>query len=266
MEHPVLHVAASHRALDGARAATPAGGAAARPGRLAAGGRGLCGQMALRDRLIAERRAEVLARTEGSEAAEGEALETVLAHLPGGFHARGPRITRPDGVVVDLYGDTPLAVAGGWCRRTCASSKDPTARRNTCSPPPPCAFRQAGRCPKRWAARWARSMARRGVHPTMAARVQRMFDAIRPGRPLWRQNALLYASPDLHQPRIGGRPAGRHAPTRPTCAPNGNACCACRDGRDRVLDPHLRAAAHRAEPEQRRGAEAFPIDHAGHGG
>ena len=40
----------------------------------------------------------------------------------------------------------------------------------------------------------------------MAARVQRLFDLIRPERPMWRQNALVYADPDLHQPRPEAAP------------------------------------------------------------
>ncbi|MEM7471023.1 MAG: DUF3445 domain-containing protein [Pseudomonadota bacterium] len=34
----------------------------------------------------------------------------------------------------------------------------------------------------------------------MARRVQRLFDAVKVGRPLWRANALRYATPDLFQP------------------------------------------------------------------
>lgn len=44
---------------------------------------------------------------------------------------------------------------------------------------------------------------------TMARRVQRLFDAIHPDRPLWRANALAYADPALYQPRREGEP--RHA-------------------------------------------------------
>ena len=43
--------------------------------------------------------------------------------------------------------------------------------------------------------------------PDLARRVQRMFDLIRPDRPLWRMNALVYVNPDLHQP--GSETAGR---------------------------------------------------------
>ena len=47
------------------------------------------GQMALRDRLLAERRDAVLALLPGAEAAAAEVLETVLAHLPDGFRREG---------------------------------------------------------------------------------------------------------------------------------------------------------------------------------
>ncbi|MCC5969759.1 MAG: DUF3445 domain-containing protein [Pararhodobacter sp.] len=49
----------------------------------------------------------------------------------------------------------------------------------------------------------------------IAARVQRLFDAIRPEQPLWRGNALDYADPALYQPRQEGEirpaPAGEKA-------------------------------------------------------
>ena len=35
----------------------------------------------------------------------------------------------------------------------------------------------------------------------IAARVQRLFDGVQVGRPMWRFNALWYAVPDLHHPR-----------------------------------------------------------------
>jgi hypothetical protein len=34
----------------------------------------------------------------------------------------------------------------------------------------------------------------------VAQRVQRLFDGVQPGRPLWRFNRLWYARADLHQP------------------------------------------------------------------
>ena len=35
----------------------------------------------------------------------------------------------------------------------------------------------------------------------LATRVQRLFDGVQVGRPLWRFNALWYSDPALHQPR-----------------------------------------------------------------
>lgn len=40
-----------------------------------------------------------------------------------------------------------------------------------------------------------------GYDAGIAARVQRMFDGVQAGRPLWRFNALWYDDPALHQPR-----------------------------------------------------------------
>jgi hypothetical protein len=42
----------------------------------------------------------------------------------------------------------------------------------------------------------------------LARRVQRLFDAIRPDRPLWRHNGLKYADPALYHP-------GREGAARP---------------------------------------------------
>lgn len=40
----------------------------------------------------------------------------------------------------------------------------------------------------------------------LARRVQRMFDGVQVGRPLWRFNQLWYQDPDLHQPRSAEEP------------------------------------------------------------
>lgn len=42
--------------------------------------------------------------------------------------------------------------------------------------------------------------------PDIARRVQRLFDGIQVGRPLWRFNALWYDDPELHQPRSASAP------------------------------------------------------------
>ncbi len=40
-------------------------------------------------------------------------------------------------------------------------------------------------------------------------RVQRFFDGVRPGRPMWRANLHGYGTPDLHDPRLEGSPRRR---------------------------------------------------------
>jgi hypothetical protein len=45
----------------------------------------------------------------------------------------------------------------------------------------------------------------------IAKRVQRLFDGVQVGRPLWRFNALRYAEPDLFQPRARREPDGAQA-------------------------------------------------------
>ena len=49
----------------------------------------------------------------------------------------------------------------------------------------------------------------------IAARVQRLFDGVQPGRPVWRANHLRYDYPDLYQPHTEAnpRPVGNpHSP------------------------------------------------------
>ncbi len=173
------------------------------------------GQMALRDRLIAERRDAVLAQEPWSDAAQAEVLETVLAHLPEGFRREGARVVRPDGVTVGLDEDTPLAVAGRLVQEDlCVLEKPPGAGEHVLTAAILC-------FPASWTLSEKIGRPLTAIHVPVESytddighRVQRMFDMIRPGRPLWRQNALLYAAPDLHQPRPEAEP--RVAPeTRP---------------------------------------------------
>jgi hypothetical protein len=226
------------------------------------------GQMALRDRLIGERRARVLARTEGSEAAEGEALETVLAHLPEGFHRAGPEVTRPDGAVVNLYADTPLAVAGRLVQEDlCVLEKPDGADEHLLSAAILC-------FPASWTLSEKMGRPLGAIHgpvpdydPTMTARVQRLFDAIRPGRPLWRQNALLYACPDLYQPRSEAAPRDDTGADTPYLRSERQCLLRLPKTGAIVFSIHTYVLEVTAlSPEQRAGLAAFPIDHAGHGG
>ena len=170
------------------------------------------GQMALRDRLVSERRAEVLAlRPEARDAAD-ELLALVLGQLRGraGYRVSAGHVRRPDGVEVALGRAGPLATLGrlvqeDFCLllRPAGSGEHQLMGAVLCFP--------AG-----WTLAEKIGRPLTAIHgpvaaydATMARRVQRLFDAIRPGQPLWRANLLHYDDPALFAP------ASEAAPRRP---------------------------------------------------
>ena len=169
------------------------------------------GQMALRDALIAQRREAVFAAGADTRAARAEALALVLDALDAGYARAGDRVTRPDGVTVDLADDDPLLVAGRLVQGDLCLLAAP-------EPGGEPVLTDAILCfPASWtlAEKIGRPLADihipvDGYTAEIATRVRRLFTALRPGRPLWRQNALLYADPALHQPRAERAP--RHRP------------------------------------------------------
>lgn len=164
------------------------------------------GQMALRDRLLADRRPEVLAALPGSRAAAAELLETVLAHLPGGYHLAGGAAMRPDGVRVALEGDPLMAAARLVQEDLCILERPGETGEHRLTAAALC-FPASWRLDEKIGRPLAAIHA--PVQPydgQMAARVQRLFDRVRPGAPLWRQNALLYHDPSLFQPRAEAAP------------------------------------------------------------
>lgn len=172
------------------------------------------GQMALRDRLVQERRDEVIAETPEAGAAVAELYDAVLAALaerPGYRWADGA-CTRPDGVRVALdEGDRLGTLARLVQDDLCLLQKAEGAAEHVLTAAILC-------FPASWTLveKIGRPLVR--IHepvdhydPEMARRVQRLFDHLRVGAPLWRQNALVYADPALHQPRREGAPRNRAA-------------------------------------------------------
>ncbi len=161
-------------------------------------------QMAYRDALIAGRESDVFVATPESLPMQEELLETVQSDLTED-HRKG---RRPDGVQVPLTGP-PLLVAARLVQEDLLIMDMADEPRLV-----------AGvLCfPASWslAEKFGRGL--EAIHgyvdeytAEMAARVRRMFDAIRPEQPLWRANFLRYADADLHQPRRKGE--ARPAPT-----------------------------------------------------
>jgi len=167
-------------------------------------------QMALRDRLLAERRPEVYAMTPDAEAAGAAMLALILDHLGPGYTRQGGALTRPDGVTVPLAADPPLVTAARLVQEDLCLMQPVGAEH---------VLTGAVLCfPASWTLAEKIGRPLTGIHRPvdvydagMAARVQRLFDAIRPERPLWRQNALVYADPALHQPRQEAAPRREEA-------------------------------------------------------
>ncbi len=159
------------------------------------------GQMALRDQLIAEKPQVVLAQLPGAEAAAAELLEMVLTQLttsPG--YVVGPdEVIRPDGVTVALDRDDPLRVLGRLVQEDLVLLQHQGDEH---------VLTAACLCfPASWSLQEKLGRPLTGVHRTVkdyddgvAKRVQRLFDNVRVGQPMWRANALIYVNPDLHQP------------------------------------------------------------------
>ncbi|WP_010139037.1 heme-dependent oxidative N-demethylase family protein [Oceanicola sp. S124] len=158
-------------------------------------------QMALREQLIAGRRDRVIALQDEARPAAEELLDEVLAALrqrPDYAVAAG-QVTRPDGACVPLDRGDPLATLGrlvqqDFCLLEKRGEEHVLTGAVLCFP-----------------ANW--TLAEKFGHPLirihvpvpeydegLARRVQRLFDGVQAGRPLWRANCLVYADPGLHVP------------------------------------------------------------------
>lgn len=159
------------------------------------------GQMALREQLLNEHRSDVLRLNPDATDAARETLSMVLGAIGelAGFHADAGYVTCPDGrrVLIDI--DDPLATAGRLVQEDLCIMQDHNGAH---------VLTGAVLCfPASW------TLSEKYMHPlvgihrvvdpydeNVARRVQRLFDAIKPGRPLWRANAHFYDKPDLYAP------------------------------------------------------------------
>ena len=165
------------------------------------------GQMRLRDRLIRERLSDVHALLESGRAAAEECLNLVLSALKQdpGYDFANDDIIRPDGATVSLDRNAPLVTLGRLMQAdVCLMQEGPDGHILT----------GAILCfPASWTLAEKIGRPLMGIHgpvpeydTDMGRRVQRLFNAIRPNRPLWRANAIRHTDPSLFHPRSESDP------------------------------------------------------------
>lgn len=159
-------------------------------------------QMAERARILREVPELVHAILPEGQPATEELYSVVLDRLTRepGFRIGQTTALRPDGVEVVLDPANPLMTLGHLVQEDlCLMEAAGTESRLT-----------AGLLcfPASWSLRQKLGRALVSIHAPVtpydddvARRVQRLFDAIRPGQPLWRMNYLTYDDHVLHQPR-----------------------------------------------------------------
>lgn len=165
------------------------------------------GQMAYREQLIAGRRDVVLALLPEGRAAAGELLEAVLdavAALPG-YRVGDEAVTRPDGGVVAIDPGDPLATAGRLVADDLCLLLPGTE-----SGAASAEYRLVGAVlcfPSRWLLAQKLGRPLTVIHDpvpdydaALARRVNRVLEALRVGRPLWRVNWLVHGTAELHLP------------------------------------------------------------------
>ncbi|MFT7137015.1 MAG: hypothetical protein ACI80I_003026 [Akkermansiaceae bacterium] len=158
-------------------------------------------QMQYREALIAERPNAVLYEPEEARQASCELLREALAILPKlGFAVGDSRVVCPDGREVSLDWRAPLRSLGHLVQEDiCVLQKRGDEH----------VLSAAVLCfPANWRLAEKIEQPLTAIHvpvdeydANIARRVQRLFDGVQVGRPLWRFNRLSYADADLHQPR-----------------------------------------------------------------
>ncbi len=153
-------------------------------------------QMAYRDDLLRQKRADVFMARKDSLDAQRELLSLLLSELNDDYTISDTRVIRPDGQSIE-FTDEPIITAAKLVQEDLLILEDGI-------------LTAAVLCfPASWtlSEKFGRGLI--GIHDVvveyddnLAKRVGRLFDAIRPEQPLWRANYMIYADPELHQPRL----------------------------------------------------------------
>ena len=173
------------------------------------------GQMARREELLVQHRADVLWHAPHALEAACELLDQVCTKLPRfGFKLDRDTATCPDGRSVPLNRADPLATLGrlvqcDFCLLEKVGDEHILQGAVLCFPASWTLSEKAGR-------------PLTAIHDpvpeydhSLAKRVQRLFDGVQVGRPLWRSNYLHYLDAELHQPRLVSDPRPHTGPDGP---------------------------------------------------
>jgi hypothetical protein len=164
-------------------------------------------QMAYRETLLATRREAVHALDDAARPAAEALLDAVLTEIADkpGYARDGEAVLCPDGRRVGIDRADPLVTAARLVQEDLVLMQQPEGA-------PEHILTGAVLCfPASWtlAEKFHRPLV--AIHlpvpaydENLARRVQRLFDGLREGQPIWRANALVYGDPDLHQPRREG--------------------------------------------------------------
>lgn len=175
-------------------------------------------QMARKAEILAAYRDAVVMQDAMADQAAAELLQAVVAHMLAdhtGFMRAGNEIRCPDGRQVDLRGEALVVLSQLVQSDLCILQKPDGSDEHILT---------AGilAFPASWrlSEKFMRPLT--GIHvpvksydDNVAKRVQRLFDGIQTGRPLWRYNALWYEDPELYQPRSGDEPRPLSGPRGP---------------------------------------------------
>ncbi|MBY5934041.1 DUF3445 domain-containing protein [Tateyamaria omphalii] len=158
-------------------------------------------QMARREVLLAEQPADVLYLDPEARPAAEELLGSVLECLPAlDFEVSEERAICPDGRCIALDRAAPLETLGRLCQNDFVLMEQREDEH---------VLTGAVLCfPASWRLSEKAGRPLTDIHVPVAEytgdvarRVQRLFDGIQVGRPLWRFNQLWYEDPELFQPR-----------------------------------------------------------------
>jgi len=159
-------------------------------------------QMAYRETLLSARLDQVYRQDMQADDAAQELLDMILKELGtiDGFEVSRDQVTCPDGRRVQLNKTAPLITAARLVQEDLILMQKSGVEH---------VLTAGVLCfPASWslAEKFGKNLV--GIHgpvteytDDLARRVQRLFEHIKPERPMWRANFLTYSNPDLFQPR-----------------------------------------------------------------